>query len=68
MDSPAQKADDSFWNTKNLNNTGFVMMRLKAGKLGFIASNVLNPNLCNVSITHILLDTNIAKHRVFNLI
>jgi hypothetical protein len=41
MDNPAQKADDNFWKTKNLNNTGFVMMRLKAGKCGFIGANFL---------------------------
>ena len=32
----AQKAADSFWKTKNWNNTGFVIIRLKAGKWGFI--------------------------------
>jgi hypothetical protein len=42
MDKPAQKAADSFCKIKNLNNTGFVMIRLKAEKCGFIASNVLN--------------------------
>jgi hypothetical protein len=42
MDNPAQKAADSFWKTKNLKSTGFVMIRLKEGKCGFMVCNFLN--------------------------
>jgi hypothetical protein len=51
MDSPAQKADDSFWNTKNLNSTDSFEGREVWVHLLISNNNdrvILSPNLWNV--------------------